>query len=445
MATAPLKRSTSRSWLVWGAVVLLVAIGLILIMRAMTGTTLKEQKAEAASKRESEQLAARPPGDAVSLSAKLDARRREAEEAAAKALPSAPPSAGAGLSGFPNATVPSSTTTSGTGAILPPAAPLPSGSNAPRTPTGQPSEAEIDAYAASKDQTMREASRKIAGWEQSNGQQGMVSSGAVAGQPGGIDLTQLAAAQAAANNAAGTASISGGSGLQQVLAAALNSQQAPQASSAEQFRKGVDKNIASPLVAQSGPGRYSLLQGSTIPVVMRVAVSSDIAGPCRAQVTHDVFDTVTQTQRLIPAGSSVVCSYNAEVVQGQERLLLVFTRLIFPNGASVALGGMDVADPQGAIGAPAEVNTRFWRTFGSAMLIAAVTRLAEKSSSTGGGVTVNTGSSSSSTAASVLADVAKRSLDRNMQVKPELRLSPGDLLRVVVTRDMVLDPAVTGL
>jgi type IV secretion system protein VirB10 len=428
--------------LVWGAVVLLVSIGLVLIMRAVTGTTLKEQKAEASTKREAEQLASRPPGDAVSLSAKLDARRREAEETAAKALPPV----NTGGSGFPNTSVPSSTVTGTAGGLTPPAANFPNPNGiGQRAPIGQPSEAEIDAYAATKDQAMREANRKIASWEQSNGQQGMLAGGGTSGQTGGVDLTQLAAAQAAASNASAAGNSGGGSGLQQVIAAALSSQQAPQSSSAEQFRKGVDKSIAPPLVAQTGPGRFSLLQGSTIPVVMRVAVSSDIAGPCRAQVTHDVFDTVTQTQRLIPAGSTVVCSYNAEVVQGQERLLLVFTRLIFPNGSSVALGGMDVADPQGAIGAPAEVNTRFWRTFGSAMLIAAVTRFAERSSNSSGGVTINTGSASGNTAASVLADVAKRSLDRNMQVKPELRLSPGDLLRVVVTRDMLLDPAVTGL
>lgn len=448
MANLKLKPAASRHWLRWGVSALLTTIALVLLYRAMTGSTLREQKAQAQAQKEAEQLAAKPPGNSESLSAKLDAKRREAEAerdkasgdaATASARAAAASSPYPSSLGLPGAAVPK--------AQQPSAAPG-AGLRLPAGSPGAPSDAEVDAYAASKEAAIREAGKKLASWEaEAEGRAGQGMAGALALGPG-MQLPGVPGMSMGAPAVATTAQQPPvQSSAQTLLEAYMRSQQGARdpGSSSEQFRRGVDKPTPEPLLAQPGPGRYSILQGSTIPVVMRVAVSSDIAGPCRAQVTHDVYDSATQRLRLIPAGSSVVCAYNAEVVQGQERLLLAFTRLIFPNGASVALGGMEAADREGAIGAPAEVNTRFWRTFGSAMLMAVVTRAAERPSANSGGITVNTGSSVASTGAGVLADVAKRSLERNMNIKPELRLSPGDLLRLVVNRDLVLEPTVTGV
>jgi type IV secretory pathway VirB10-like protein len=187
-------------------------------------------------------------------------------------------------------------------------------------------------------------------------------------------------------------------------------------------------------------------EGTAIEVAMLTAVSSDLPGPCRAQVVRDVFDSATGSVRVIPAGARLICTYNAEVVQGQDKVFMAFTRLIYPSGASVALTAFEGADGVGAIGGPAEVNTRFWRVFGSSLLIAAVTHLAERDRSSNGsaGTTINVNTAASNVAASALADTAKASLQRNLNIKPELRLRPGDHLRVVVNRDMVLPPHITG-
>ena len=139
-----------------------------------------------------------------------------------------------------------------------------------------------------------------------------------------------------------------------------------------------------------------------------------------------------------------MCAYNSEVVQGQDKLLLAFTRLVFPNGTSVALGGMQASDVQGSIGAPAEVNTRFWQTFGSSFLVGLITKVAENGKSSTG-TTINVGSAVTGTAASVLSEVAKKALERNSNIKAELRLFAGDRLNVIVTRDMVLDPSLSGV
>ena len=124
--------------------------------------------------------------------------------------------------------------------------------------------------------------------------------------------------------------------------------------------------------------------------------------------------------------------------------MLAFTRLIFPNGTSVALGGMEGGDEQGKIGAKADVNTRFWSRFGSSLMIAGISTLTQGILPIGSGTTINMpGSSSSGAGTQALGEVAKKSFERNLNIKEELSLSPGDRLRVIVTRDMVLDPAIT--
>ncbi len=448
-----LKPATSRSWVKWIGIVFLVLIGLVLIYRAIAGNTLREQKALTMAQKDAKELASKPAGNPETLSVKLEQRRQEteakmqADAGKAQATGNATVTQTPAVSGSPASSSAGTSSASMTGMVGGQAA-------RDRMPPGTPSDAQLDSYDRLKQEGQADQARKIAHWEQSGDGSGAGQGGA-AGQRSAMGLGGLGDLLSA--NAAGTP-VAGdtGTGLNNsLIEGALRSLQQgaqPQAAAnAEQtFRRQVSQSGNAPaqlLQVQSGHGRYAIHEGTSIPVVMLTAVSSDIAGPCRAQVSRDIYDSVTGRNLLVPAGSKVVCAYNAEVVQGQERLLLVFTRLILPSGASVALAGMEVADAQGAIGAPAQVNNRFWKIFGNAFLIAAVTRAAERAPASGG-VTINTGSGGSSagnTAVGVLADVTKRILDRNMNVKPELRLRPGDELRLSVTKDMVIDPAASTI
>jgi type IV secretion system protein TrbI len=427
--------TASRSWLLYGLATMGLVIGTVLIYRQFSGNTIKEQKAEMAKAKEARELGAKTPGNAEAFSTRLEQRRKDVEEAAARARVNAPATTTFTVSGATGTT----TIPGGLGGRIVGAAGFPAGK-----PQGDtPDDAQIDAYARIKEDNLAAQSKKLAEWEDSKGGSGRSGAGTGTGAAGSIE--QLMAQVSAAQSGVAAPAPSGSAGLVEAYLKSQNKGDAGAAPGKEtQFLKGLEaKGIAAPLTVQAGVGRNSVLEGTAIPVVMRTAVSSDLAGPCRAQVEQDVYDTVTASTKLIPAGSTVICSYSSEVVEGQDRLLLAFTRLIFPNGTSVALGGMQGADEQGKIGANAEVNTRFWRTFGSTFLIAAITRLTERSAPATG-VTINTnGGSSGGTAAGVLGDVAKRSLERNLNIKPELSLLPGDRLRVIVTRDMVLDPSIT--
>ncbi|PUE08660.1 hypothetical protein B9Z51_06835 [Limnohabitans sp. T6-5] len=413
-----LKLGTTRKWLHYAGGAMLIFIAVALLYRTLTGSTLRDQKLQKEAEKASLELSKKPAPNAEALSVKLERAR---EEAANAAKPATAPDVGGASKDGP----------------LTPLPPVPSGSdksaNSPRLPASTPpppSDQELDAYAQSKDANVRDANRRLASWEQKDDSTNSKGTG---------DSPSMRQAPSAAGVQSGTPASSA------LLDAYLKSQggQGAAQSSQDQFRQSLPKGVAAPLYSQGKPGNpesHPLMEGDTIPVVMRVAVSSDIAGPCRAQVSEDIYDSLTQRYLLIPAGSRVICAYDSGVVQGQERLLIAFTRLIFPNGSSVALAGMPAADMEGAIGAPADVNSRFWRIYGSSLLIAAVTRAAEQ---TGGSasVTINTtGASGVATAAGVLAETARKTLERNLNIKPELRVKPGDVLRVVVTRDMVLEP-----
>ena len=428
MATGSKKLApaASRSWLKYGAIAMAIVIGGVLTYRNLAGTTIKEQKAASAKEKEARDLGNKSPGNAEAFSTRLESKRKENEEAAALERGKTPtPDAGLGTR-----IIDSSKTAA--------AEAMPKG----KPPTDTPTDAQLDAYANLKEEQQLAQNRKLSFWEVQTPNSAL---GAL-GQAGGLEqlLSQLGGGQATSTatkptNTPDTASL---------MNAYLKSQgqAAPTAATKDaQFVKGLEsKGITSPLYAQGSPGRYSLIEGAKIPVVMLTAISSDLPGPCRAAVEYDVYDSITASHKLIPAGSTVICSYNSETAVGQDRLMLAFTRLIFPNGTSVALGGMEGGDEQGKIGAKAEVNTRFWSRFGSSLMIAGISTLTQGILPIGSGTTINMpGSSSSGAGTQALGEVAKKSFERNLNIKEELSLSPGDRLRVIVTRDMVLDPSIT--
>lgn len=459
MAQVRLTSAVSRRWLYVTGAVLLILIGAGLLYRQLTGNTIREQRLERQREKTMQELAAQSKPSAEAFSAKLEGRRLELERQQKMAQeeedrkvrekaeldriaklragqkspglsPSLPALGDDELDGYEllrqqalaedqrNSQRKMGAHESGVKvAVGDPAG----GNPLEQLLTLANGTNRVDTSAA--DPTAAILAQQQALMQQAQATQNMPT--AAAGNPLGALLGQL-------GQAGGAGAAAGGAGASNVdfaLGAARRSSDKPP--------------VLTPAVS---PGLYTVHEGTAMEVAMLTAVSSDLPGPCRAQVVRDVFDSATGAVRLIPAGSRLICTYNSGVVQGQDRVFLAFTRLIYPSGASVALTAFEGADGAGAIGAPAEVNSRFWRVFGSSLLIAAVTHLAEREQPSSGstGTTINVSSATSNVAANALADTAKASLQRNLNIKPELRLRPGDHLRVVVNRDMVLPPLITG-
>jgi type IV secretion system protein TrbI len=95
---------------------------------------------------------------------------------------------------------------------------------------------------------------------------------------------------------------------------------------------------------------------------------SDLPGEVTVQVTENVYDSPTGRYLMIPQRTKLIGTCDSQVSYGQNRLLLVRTRLIIPNGRSVVLERQPGADPQGFIGLEVEVDQHWDRLVMGALL-----------------------------------------------------------------------------
>ena len=185
---------------------------------------------------------------------------------------------------------------------------------------------------------------------------------------------------------------------------------------------------------------YELRQGTLIPAILVAGINSDLPGQTQALVRQNVYDSTTGRHLLIPQGSRLLGSYDNRVAWGQKRVLFAWNRLVFPDGRSLDLGGMPGADLEAMAGVRDQVNNHFVRTFGSAVLLSAITagvQLSQPQQSADGGAP-----SASQIAAAALGQEVGRTTAvvtrRNLNLQPTLQIRPGFLFNVEATADLVL-------
>jgi len=103
---------------------------------------------------------------------------------------------------------------------------------------------------------------------------------------------------------------------------------------------------------QDDPSPYELHAGSVIPATLLTGINADLPGTILGQVRDDVLDSVTGTYLLIPRGTKLVGTYDSRIVQGERRVLVAWTRLLYPDGSSMDISGMAGTDPAGYSGLP---------------------------------------------------------------------------------------------
>jgi type IV secretion system protein VirB10 len=168
-------------------------------------------------------------------------------------------------------------------------------------------------------------------------------------------------------------------------------------------------------------------QGTFIPAVLETALNSDLPGYTRAMVSRDVrgFDG---SRVLIPRGTRLIGTYRSGLTSGQKRLFITWTRLIRPDGASMALSDPST-DNLGQAGQTGEVNNHFFKRFGSAMLLSII-----------GGLASSQGDGDSSTiiigTASGVNNAATAALQADSTVSPTIKVAQGTPIQVFSSRDL---------
>lgn len=187
--------------------------------------------------------------------------------------------------------------------------------------------------------------------------------------------------------------------------------------------------------------KYVIQTGFVIPGILITGVNSDLPGQITAQVSQNVYDTPVGQHLLIPQGSKLIGAYNSEVAYGQERVLIAWQRIIFPDGKTLDIGSMPGADMAGYAGAKDKVNNHYVRLFGSALLMSAIIAGATYSQRDAGSAfgRQNAGSILSQAMGQQLGMVTANMIRRNLNISPTIEIRPGFKFNVMVTKDMVFN------
>ena len=201
--------------------------------------------------------------------------------------------------------------------------------------------------------------------------------------------------------------------------------------------QAVDPDIYNPHALQDPASPYQVMAGTIIPASLVAGINSDLPGQVIAQVTENVHDTVTGRYLLIPQGTRLLGAYDSVVAFGQERALVVWNRIILPDGSSVVIENLPATDTAGYAGLEDEVDFHTWQLIKGIVLSTLLGVGTELTFGEEEGDLVRALRESTQDGAS---QVGQRLTDRNLNIQPTITIRPGWPLRVIVNKDLILRP-----
>ncbi|WP_347337410.1 TrbI/VirB10 family protein [Bradyrhizobium jicamae] len=198
-----------------------------------------------------------------------------------------------------------------------------------------------------------------------------------------------------------------------------------------------DTDTTNPHALKAAPSKYAVMAGSIIPASLVTGLNSDLPGATIGQVTEHVYDTVTGEHLLIPQGTRLVGKYDSVVAFGQKRALVVWTRLILPNGNSIVIENLPATDVAGYAGLEDEVDFHTWQMLKGVALATLI----------GVGTQLSIGNDESDLVKALRESTqqttnraGQRLVERELDVQPTITVRPGWPVRVIVAKDLVLKP-----
>ena len=201
-----------------------------------------------------------------------------------------------------------------------------------------------------------------------------------------------------------------------------------------------DPNIYSSAALQTPRSPYQIMAGTIIPAALVTGINSDLPGEIIATVTQNVYDTVTGRYLLLPQGSRLLGQYDSQVTYGQRRVLLVWTRLLMPDGSSMVLERLPGVDMAGYSGVEDGVNWHWGQIFVGAAL---TTLLGVNAQLVAANTNTNSGSiviATRQSAQDSVNQVGQQITRKNLSIQPTLTARPGLPVNVIVNKDIVLRP-----
>jgi type IV secretion system protein VirB10 len=199
-----------------------------------------------------------------------------------------------------------------------------------------------------------------------------------------------------------------------------------------------------PASVQKPRSPYQIEAGWLIPAMMDSQMNSDLPGTIRAHVSQNVMDSATGRFVLIPSGARLVGHYDSQIAFGQQRVLVVWDLLKFPDGSELALLGMPAVDQVGAAGLTGEVDNHMWTVIKAATFMSVITAGAQlsqpqsrRSNGDNEGPSVN--QTLSAQLGTQLGQVSGNMINRYLNIQPTITTSQGTRFNILVKQNVVFE------
>jgi type IV secretion system protein TrbI len=204
--------------------------------------------------------------------------------------------------------------------------------------------------------------------------------------------------------------------------------------------RGDDEDV-NPHLLQRAATPYILSAGSVISASLITGLNSDLPGFVTAQVTENVYDSPTGRSLLLPQGSRLIGSYDSVVAFGQSRALLVWQRIILPDGSSIRIDNAPATDASGYAGLSDKVDFHTWRLIKG---VALSTLLGVGTELTFGGNESDLIRALRESTQENASQAGQQLVTKNLAIQPTIKVRPGWPLRIIVHKDLVLRPWARG-
>ena len=164
-----------------------------------------------------------------------------------------------------------------------------------------------------------------------------------------------------------------------------------------------------------------------------------------AQVRENVYDYRTGKYILIPMGTKIVGKYDSSITYGQNRVLLIWQRLVFPNGSTLVLDNIQGVDLLGNAGLKGKTNNHFWKLMRSVLLSSAINMASGSLESFNVNIEarsrsrVNIGTGASD-AAQNIRSIGERMVEKDLNRQPTIEIKRGKKFNIFVSKDIILSP-----
>jgi len=192
--------------------------------------------------------------------------------------------------------------------------------------------------------------------------------------------------------------------------------------------------------------------GTVVRANLVTGINSELPGQIIAQVSRNVFDSQFGEHVLIPQGAKLIGEYRDSISFGDNRILVAWDRLLFPDGTSINLEGMAGVDVSGYAGFRDQVNNHWGKLFTGALFLSVIssgvsavdinTRATDEINTSGGGQSIGTGSLFAQELSKELAKIGTAVAERALSVQPTIIIRPGYQFAVMVNKDIILPPYV---